>query len=179
MPRWLLALMMLSSACTPPGAILAEDVPSDLAEVVSTGLQTVEEALPAHRGCLDGVIVSHAWELDDRAEYHPDSATIVLRVPATAPNLEFSLVHEIAHHLEFSCPSQRDLRPLFLTAQGHTADSDWFAGDSWEATPSEQFATAFAEYVTGRPEPQRHIALTGEARRLVARWARGSLTHGP
>lgn len=179
MPRPLLVLSLFLAACGTAGATLADDLPPDLAEVVTAALGTVEEAIPAQVGCLDGLVVTHAWELDDRAEYHPGTGTIVLRVPGTAPNLEFSLVHEIAHHLEFACPSQTELRPGFLAAQGHPADAPWFEGDTWETTPSEQYATALAEYVTGSPEPLRPMALTDEARRLVADWAGHGLTHAP
>lgn len=179
MPRRLLILALLLTACGTAGAVLADDIPADLAEVVSATLRSVEDGLPAHRRCLAGVVVTHAWELDDRAEYHPDTGTIILRVPGTAPNLEFSLVHEIAHHLEFACPSQMELRPAFLLAQGHPAETDWFEGATWEETPSEQFATAVAEYVTGQPEPLRPISLTDEARQLVADWATDGVTHWP
>lgn len=178
MPRWLLAVILAIFACAPGEPMLADDLPADLAEVVSAGLARVEEALPAQRRCLEGVVVSHSWDLDDRAEYWPATATIVLRVPATAPNLEFSLVHEIAHHLESSCRSQEELRPAFLAAQGFPPGVDWSSGESWQDTPSEHFATALAEYVTGRPEPQRPIPLTEETRVLVAAWATDGVTHG-
>lgn len=179
MPRRLLVLILLSSSCGSPGALVADDIPADLAKVVSEALASVEEALPAHHGCLDGVVVTHAWELDDRAAYRPETGTVVLRVPGTAPNLEFSLVHEIAHHLEFACPAQAELRPAFLIAMGHAPETSWFEGDTWETTPSEQFATALAEYVTGRPEPLRPVALTDEARRRVEEWAATGVMHLP
>lgn len=117
MSRWLLILALVPTACAAGGAALADDMPADLAEVVSTTLEGLEEALPSHLDCLDGLVVAHAWELEERAEYRPETQTVVLRVPGTAPNLEFSLVHEIAHHLEFACPSQVELRPAFLLAK--------------------------------------------------------------
>lgn len=165
---------VLVAACGTAGAVMNEDMPSDLAGVVSDTLELVEEVLPAHGGCLDGLIVSHAWELDDRAEYRPVSQTVVLRVPETAENLAFSLVHEIAHHLEFACPAQEEIREAFLIAQGHPPTAPWFEGDMWETTPSEQFATALAEHVTGREEKIRPVDLTDESRQLVADWVVGN-----
>lgn len=164
-------LSLLATACAAGGPTLADDMPEDLAAVVDSSLAKVGEALPAHVECLDGLVVSHAWELDDRAEYRSADQRVVLRVPGTGPDLEFSLVHEIAHHLEFVCRSQLELRQAFLLAQGLPVASAWFEGDSWEATPSEMFATAIAEYVTGQPEDNRPIALTPETESLVAQWA--------
>lgn len=161
----------LSMACTAGGPTLADDMPEDLAAVVDSTLNNVGEAIPPHVECLDGLVVSHAWELEDRAEYRSADRRVVLRVPGTGPDLEFSLVHEIAHHLEFVCPSQMELRPAFLAAQGLPVDTAWFEGDSWEATPSEMFATAVAEYVTGRPEENRPIVITRATKSLVAEWA--------
>jgi len=167
----LILLGYLALACSAGGPALADDMPEDLVAVVDSSLAKVDGALTPHLGCLDGLVVSHAWELEDRAEYRSTDRQVVLRVPGTAPDLEFSLVHEIAHHLEFVCPSQLELRPAFLAAQGLAADTAWFEGDSWEATPSEMFATAVAEYVTGRSEENRPIALSQETKSLVAEWA--------
>lgn len=164
-------LGLLALACSAGGPTLADDMPEDLAAVVDSALVKVDEALHPHLECLDGLVVSHAWELEDRAEYRSVEKRVVLRVPGTAPDLEFSLVHEIAHHLEFVCPSQLELRPAFLAAQGLATNTAWYEGDSWEATPSEMFATAVAEYVTGRSEENRPIALTQETKSLVAEWA--------
>lgn len=173
LPRLLILILLglLALACSRGGPTLADDMPEDLVAVVESSLARVDEALPPHLECLDGLVVSHAWELEDRAEYRSTNRQVVLRVPGTAPDLEFSLVHEIAHHLEFVCPSQLELRPAFLAAQGLAADTAWFEGDSWEATPSEMFATAVAEYVTGRLEENRPIALSPETKSLVAEWA--------
>lgn len=152
---------------------VAEDMPSDLEELVSETMQTVEEAMPAHITCLRDLTVSHSWEMDDRAEYRTASATVVLRVPATGQELSFSLAHEVAHHLEVTCDDQEQIRPAFLAAQGHPPDQAWFEGSSWESTPSEQFATAVATHVMGYPDPSRSVPLTEEAMDVVADWATG------
>lgn len=175
MPRIVLLTVLLVGCGRP--AIVAEDTPADLAELVGDTMETIEESLPARAHCLRGVTIMHAWELDDRAEYRTDTRTIVLRVPATAQHLEFSLAHEIAHHLEYTCAGQAEIRPAFLDAQGHEPTQPWFEGESWETTPSEQFATAVARLITGRADPLRHLEVTDEAMELVERWARGDVTH--
>lgn len=175
MPR-LVALMMILVACGDPG-VLAPDLPDDLAAVVAETIDLVEEELPAHRECLGGLTIAHAWELDDRAEYRLEERRIVLRVPATAPSLRHSLVHEIAHHLDLTC-QQEGLREAFLAAQGLAVESPWFEGDTWEATPSEQFATAVATLVTGVPDSLRPITFTSEAMTVVEEWANGVTRDG-
>lgn len=153
-------------------------MPVDLRELVEDTLSRVADAVPAHVDCLDSLVIGYSWELPHRAEYRPSTATIVLRVPATAPHLSFSLAHEVAHHLEAACPAQEEMRPAFLAAQGHPPDRLWFSGPSWEETPSEQFATAFARYVTGETGPHR-VPVTEAALEVVADWARGTIKHVP
>lgn len=172
---WAVPVAILLAACG-GGWTVAEDIPTDLEELVVATMERIEGALPAQAGCLRNLTVTHAWELDDRAEYRTETETVVLRVPATAPHLEFSLAHEVAHHLELTCESQTELRPAFLAAQGHEAGLPWFEGDSWETTPSEQFATAVGRLVTGEPDPMRNVSVTEEAMEVVQRWARDGST---
>jgi hypothetical protein len=150
-------------------------MPSDLVEVVNATLEAVESEAPALTDCLDGLVIGHTWELDDRASYDPNTSTILLRAPSTASKFEFSLAHEIAHHLEFACPAQTKIRAGFLETQGLDASINWFDGDPWEEIPSEQFATAFAEVVTGGTDTMRHVPVTESSRRLVNAWAKGEL----
>lgn len=160
-------------ACAPPGVTLGDDMPADLAEVVSVAFDEMVRELEAHGSCLEGLTVEHAWEMADRASYDPDTATIVLRVPATANELEFSLAHEIAHHLELACPAQQEIRPDFLAAQGLPNSTAWFEGDTWEETPSEQFATALGMVLTGGSDDRRHVPITESAVEVVADWTEG------
>lgn len=169
--RVVASVALLVAACG-GGWVVAEDIPPDLEELVTGTMGRIEQALPAQAACLRDLTVSHAWELEDRAEYRTGSGMVVLRVPATAPDLEFSLAHEVAHHLEVTCDSQAGMRSAFLAAQGQDGNRPWFEGDSWETTPSEQFATAIGRLVTGQPDPMRNVRVTEEAMDLVHRWAR-------
>lgn len=171
--------MALSLVACGGGPVIAEGTPSDLQELVEEALVRIEAALPAHAECLDGLTITHAWELDDRAEYRVSDNTIVLRVPATAPHLEFSLAHEVAHHIDFGCGLGDGVREAFLDAQGFAPDATWDTAASWESTPAELFATAVATLVTGRSDPLRAIVITDEAMAVVEAWALGSFTHSP
>lgn len=167
-----LALMILVG-CADSDLQVAEDMPEDLGVLVSQSFEAIEEALDAHATCLHGLTVTHSWDMDDRATYDPASSTIVLRAPATAAEFEFSLAHEVAHHLEEACPAQLEMRPAFLDAQGHPEETPWFEGLTWEETPSEQFASALGEVLTGRPDPGRRVEITDEALDLVSEWVAG------
>jgi hypothetical protein len=118
------------------------------------------------------------WEQDDRGYYDPERSLIILRIPGTAAKLRNSLLHELGHHLEAACPSHPELRSLFLTAQGFPSDVDWFTGDRWEVTPSEQFAEAVVEVVEGRRNLRYGIELSQAALDVVSAWGHGDLTHG-
>lgn len=177
--RPLLVVLSLAVVACGGGPVIAEGTPSDLQELVEETLVRIEEALPAHTACLNDLTVAHAWELEDRAEYRLDERTIVLRVPATAPHLEFSLAHEVAHHVDFACGLGEGVREAFLTGLGLGPTSMWDTADSWESTPAELFATAVATLVTGRSDPLRVMAVTDEAMEVVESWAVGSFMHSP
>jgi hypothetical protein len=96
---------------------------------------------------------------------------VILRIPATAPHIESSLVHEWAHHLEFVCKAHQEFRPPFLRSVGLPPDAGWFDGKVWEGIPSEMFASAVVEYVLGRRDEASTIVLDPETIELVRRWA--------
>lgn len=159
-----------------PGPELRFDatVPDDLRAVAVEAWDGFLAAHPAREACIGSLTMSAAWELDDRAEYRPATATMVIRVPGTAPNLTNDLTHEFAHHVEFTCPEHEELRPAFLAAQGFPASAEWFRGDTWETTPSEQYAEATAEAVLGRRTHHDGIFLTEAAVAVVRQWGSGS-----
>lgn len=168
----ILGLIALA-ACGGHDLQVEEDIPTDLGELVQETFDEMRETLRAHVDCLDGLTVNHSWEMDDRARYDPANAIITLRAPATAAEFEFSLAHEVAHHLEEACPAQLGLRPRFLAAQGHPEGTAWFEGPTWEETPSEQFASALGQVLTGRPDPGRRVSISEPALALVAEWVEG------
>lgn len=169
---FILGLMILAG-CGGSDLQVADDIPDDLGILVGESFEAIQEALDAHNACLRGLTVTHSWDMDDRATYDPASSTIVLRAPATATEFEFSLAHEVAHHLEEACPAQLEMRPAFLAAQGFARDTPWFEGPTWEETPSEQFASALGEVLTGRPDPGRRVEITDEGLDLVSEWVAG------
>jgi hypothetical protein len=155
-----------------PGLRFAGDVPGDVRALARATWIRFTDALPARWTCLPPVTVTGAWTLADRASYDPDRRVVTVRLPGTAPNLAATLVHEFAHHVEFTCPQQLSVRPRFLGAQGFGPGTPWFTGATWEATPSEQFAEAAVQVVLGGPNHPMMV-ISPQALRAIRDWGRG------
>lgn len=161
-----------------PALAFADGVPSDVRALADATWERFTGAFADRGACLEPVTVAAAWSLHDRAAYDPGGRLVTIRIPGTAPNLTVSLVHEFAHHLEFTCPEHRSLRPSFLSAQGLDADAAWRTGETWSETPSEQFAEATVRFVLGRAPAHRLIFVEDEAVAVIRAWAAGELlTH--
>ena len=167
-------MALVVGADSEPALGFADAVPDDLRSLATDTWQEFLEAHPAAADCIGPATLVAAWELDTRAEYRPDSATIVVRVPGTAPTLRNQMVHEFAHHIEFTCEEQRELRSTFAEAQGFSGSAPWFDGDTWETTPSEQYAEATVELVLGRRPHHGNIQISAQAADIVRRWATDS-----
>jgi len=129
------------------------------------------DVFPARRDCLEPVTVRGAWELPDRGAY--EEGLVSIRIPGTAPNLEATLVHEFAHHLEATCPEHTQLRASFLRSQGLPPNTPWFEGSSWSSIPSERLAESMTVAILGR-RPW-HIAVRVDPAVLgqIRRWGLG------
>jgi hypothetical protein len=161
-----------------PELVFADGVPSDVRALADGTWKRFTDAFAGRWACLAPVTVTAAWSLDDRAGYDPDSRLVRIRIPGTAPNLAASLVHEFAHHLEFTCPEHWSLRASFLSAQDLDADAPWRAGETWSEIPSEQFAEATVRFVLGRAPAHRLVSVENEAVAVIRAWAAGDrLTH--
>ncbi len=155
-----------------PELIIDDSVAADFAAVATEDWETFLDAIPAHVGCVGDVTLVADYELDDLAKYDTETARMFVRVPAPRVLLDRALIHELAHHLEFSCKDQIAMRSEFEAALG-CADCSWFTGPTWETTPSEIFAEALAEYVLderGRSHTKMG-RIDQDAVDVVAHWA--------
>lgn len=166
-------VLVLTTAADSAELEIGDSVADDFAALAASTFDDFLEAAPGVESCIGRPRLEAAPALDDLAAYDQTTHVITVRVPATAPSLETSLVHELAHHVENVCPSQRKMRAAFLGAQGHPTDTAWFADVAWERRPSEQFAEAVVTTVTGRRSRYGvQMPLEPEAKRIVAEWLR-------
>ena len=164
-----------------PKLIVDESVASDFHALASETWGKFLTTFAARRTCFGDVRLRATRQLDSRAAYDPATATVTVRVPATAALLREALVHEWAHHLEFQCEAQQSLRPAFLQAQGLPPDTLWRLDrnrattpqSAWDDIPSEQYAEAAIELVLGRRQISTGVHLKPEAVRVLAAWAAG------
>ncbi|MGH2555188.1 MAG: hypothetical protein ACRDHO_05670 [Actinomycetota bacterium] len=183
--RWLVALVAVGATVSlgigaaadealpgRPKIHFAEEVPDDLRALASSTWDRFLQGLPARSGCLVDVTLRGAWRFGTRAAYDPGRHLVTVRIPGTAPNLRATMVHEFAHHLEFTCPAQRRLRPRFLAAQGLPPTTSWRRGQAWAQIPSEQFAEAMVRVVLGA-QPGGLVVIRPEALRAIRDWGRG------
>jgi hypothetical protein len=154
----------------PAAVVFDADVPGDVRALARTTWERFVSAFPARVECLPPVIVVATRELEHRAGYDPGRQVVRIRIPGTAPNLSASLIHEFAHHLEFTCPEHRTLRGPFLAAQGLPPNASWFEGPSWEQVPSEQFAEAVVEAVLGERHAHARIPISDAAILAIRTW---------
>jgi hypothetical protein len=182
--------LFLSGCATPPATVTPEPLPrliadasvaSDFNALAQETWQQFLEVFRARADCFGDVRLHATTVLDSRAKYDPDTATVTVRVPGTPAMLQSALIHEWAHHVEFQCPAQKELRPAFLAAQGLPADTLWRPDETpantpeseWATIPSEQYAEATIEVVLGRRQIPTTARVTTEAVRVIAQWAAG------
>lgn len=165
----LIGTAMAPGGARAPGLTLADGTPEDLQRLATQTWAEFIASFSSSRDCIAPVTVAPAAELGDRAVYAPKSMLVTVRVPGTAPNLRAAMVHEFAHHLDFTCRRARLFRPRFLAAQGLASTRPWFRGPTWEQTPSEQFADAAVEIVLGRTSRLR-LHARGAALREMRAW---------
>lgn len=158
-----------------PELVIDGSVAPDFAEVADAEWETFVASFPALESCLGRVTLVAEYTLDDRARYDSQSRTMTVRVPGPKVLLDRALVHELAHHIEFSCASQVEMRPVFLAALGRDGGEAWFEGAEWGLIPSEIFAEAVVEYVLDeRGRAHTGIGLVDQgAVDVVIRWANG------
>jgi len=170
----LLLALFVSSACGPPERtprlLIDESVAPDLQSLALATWEKFLTAFSARSDCFGDVSLRAARELDGRAAYASATATVLLRVPATAALLDAALVHEWAHHVEFQCAEHEQMRAPFLRAQGLASDRNWFSGKEWADTPSEQYAEATIVLVLGERTIATAAAVDPAAVDVLADW---------
>jgi hypothetical protein len=155
-----------------PAIHFAAGVPDDLRDLASATWDRFLDAFPARWGCLPDVTLRGAWHARTRAAYDPARRRVTVRIPGTAPNLRATMIHEFAHHVEFTCAEQRRIRAPFIVAQEFPPGTPWRRGDTWAQIPSEQYAEATIQVVLG-PQPNARVLVSRAALQIIRGWGRG------
>lgn len=168
------AIMAFGSG-SQPELVIDASVASDFAQVAEEDWALFVDAFPAHQECIGQVTLVADYDLDDLAKYDRSTRTMAVRVPAPEVLLDRALIHELAHHLEFVCPAQVEVREPFLAALSRSGD-EWFAGQEWGRIPSEIFAEGVVEYVLNeRGRVHTDIGLIEQsAVEVIVEWASGA-----
>ena len=164
-----------------PRLIIDDSVANDFATLAQATWQQFLKVFRARTDCFGDVYLHAATDLSSRAAYDPKTETVTVRVPGTQAMLQSALTHEWAHHIEFQCPAQKEMRAAFLVAQGLPPDTLWRPDDTpantpesqWAKIPSEQYAEATIEVVLGGRQIPTTAWVTPEAVRVIEQWAAG------
>lgn len=177
----ILALTFVLSLSPKPRLIPDDSVGGDLRRLAHETWNLFLTVFESRSACFGDVHLHAAKDLNSRAAYNPDTATVTVRVPATIAMLRGALIHEWAHHIEYQCDAQQQLRPAFLAAQRLAADTPWTTRYSpadipesdWARIPSEQYAEAAIELVLGERQIPTTVRVQNEAIDVLAQWASG------
>ena len=162
-----------------PRLIIDASVDQDFSALIQeTWVQFLLVFAP-RRDCFGDLLVKADYDLADRAMYDPQTATVSVRVPERASILKGALVHEWAHHVEFQCEAQAEMRAAFIEAQGMPANTPWRLKDGttnilssdWANIPSEQYAETTIVLVLGERPVSTRAPITAEGMEVIRAWA--------
>jgi hypothetical protein len=171
----------------PPELHVDDSVGPDLKLLASNTWDQFIEAFKARNDCFGDVTLRAAYDLESRATYDPDTSMVTVRVPGTPAMLQGALIHEWAHHVEFQCDEQKELRPAFTASLGMAPETSWrpsapqadMPASVWADIPSEQWAEAAIELVLGRRQIPTKADVPGEALRILREWVGGRVPQAP
>ena len=162
-----------------PGLIIDASVDQDFSALIRQTWGQFLRTFAPRRDCFGDVLVKADYDLVDRAMYDPRTATVSVRVPERASILKGALVHEWAHHVEFQCEAQTEMRAAFIEAQGMPADTPWrsetgttnILSSNWASIPSEQYAETTIVLVLGERPVLTKAPITTEGMEVIRAWA--------
>ena len=132
-----------------PSLRVDRSVASDLEDIALDTWDQFLDTFGTKYECIGNVNLSAVVGLGEQGGYRSADRMIRIRVPIYQSTAANTILHELGHHLEQQCPDQASIRSEFLAAQGLAPNTPWFQGDRWETTPSEMWAEAVSQLVSG------------------------------
>lgn len=163
-----------------PRVLIDSSVAPDFKELINETWWKFLVFFEARTDCFGDVRVVAVKELSDRARYIPETATVLVRIPERGSLLRNALIHEWAHHIEFQCAAQIEMRSSFLAAQGFAPNTPWRAEKGsvelptylWAKIPSEQFAEMVTAVVLNNQDMRTPVPMSDRGIQIVRAWAR-------
>lgn len=163
-----------------PRAFIDDSVASDFRALIQETWWQFLEFFSARSDCFGDIRITAVKALKDRARYDPAQATVLVRVPERGSVLRAALIHEWAHHIEFQCAAQANLRPAFLAAQGLPLNTAWYLEEGttdmpshlWGRVPSEQYAETVVAAVLNDRTFWTPVRISDEGVRVITAWAK-------
>ena len=155
--------------------VAPQDLPADVRAEVDGAWTDFLAVFGSRRHCFDDVSLVLVAAVDGGdARYLPAEARIEIEIPTSPRRFRDSLIHELAHHVEHTCPAFAALRAELIAILGPD-DPPWSdEADPWAERPSELWAETAVELVAGeRVRTGRTVELPDGWTAAVARWATG------
>lgn len=173
-------LLAASQPKAMPRVLFDDSVAADFRALIQDNWWTFLTFFEARSDCIRDIRIVAVQELADRAIYDPPTLTTFVRVPERGSLLRAALIHEWAHHLEFQCPAQLEMRDAFLKAQNLPPTTPWLMPDGsrnlpayrWASIPSEQFAETVVASVLERRNLRTPVTITEAGLRVIETWAK-------
>jgi hypothetical protein len=166
--------VVLTAACAWPAPELLIDgaIAVNTATVIEETWQGFQEFSKARGACFDPPRIEPGGTADNRGSYCPATGVIKVKVQLDDRGLGETLVHELAHLVEFSCDDHLAMRAPFTQAGPHPT-SGWREGQQWAYIPSERFAEATVELFFGDRRIRAGVDLTSAELTVAAAWWAG------
>jgi hypothetical protein len=157
------------SVSAEPVVRMRQRVPTAVEQEVRIAVADFVGVFAARRRCIGGAELQLVHEIDDGdARYVAAEYLIEIEIPTSPRRFRESLVHELAHHVDHSCPDADVLRTELVTVVGATG---WTGQERWEDRPSELWAEAVVEIVLGeRVRFERSVPLDHGVVEAARRW---------
>ena len=163
-----------------PRVMVDDSVAPDFALVIRETWWQFLNFFGARTDCFGDIRIVAVQTLSDQARYDPATATVWVHVPETASLLKAALIHEWAHHIEFQCAAQVEMRTAFLAAQDLPINTPWRAANGsvnlrsylWATIPSEQYAETVAVSVLDNRGLRTAVPISEQGIQVVTAWAR-------
>jgi len=164
-------------AAAPSDLTFLQDVPDDVRSESEETWQRFTDRFVARTSCWGPVSLELVSDVPDGdARYVAASSLIEIQIPTTPHRYRESLAHELAHHLERTCPQFDALRSMLEPMLG-TEQQGWFSGSTWADVPSERFAEAVVVLVNGgRVRHETEVPVDTAVVEVVERWGLGEAT---